>query len=86
MTRETDIRKEILFQLIALRPLASSCATMARQARKAGLIYSEAELRKEAEFLVGLGKLQKVRGSAGEMNYAATSQTILEAEDAGEAA
>jgi hypothetical protein len=81
MTREQDIRKEILFQLKASRPLALSAATMARQARKAGLNMTETDIKREAELLISLDKLEPIRGSGGEKLYVITGQTVIEMEE-----
>jgi DNA-binding transcriptional ArsR family regulator len=51
MTRENDIRKEILMQLYAVRPLSLRAARIARDARKADYDYSEKEISRELQFL-----------------------------------
>jgi hypothetical protein len=55
MSRENDIRKEVLMQLYAVRPLALSAARLARDARKAGYDYSEREIARELVFLADSG-------------------------------
>ena len=49
--RSNDIRKEILMQLYALRPLSLSAARIAKDARKQGYDYTEAEIKSELQFL-----------------------------------
>lgn len=52
MKREDQIRKEILFQLYALRPLALSPERIARDALKNGYDYTASEVRREMYFLL----------------------------------
>lgn len=52
MTREDSIRKEILFQCYAVRPLALGAARMERDARKSGYDFLRIEINREAQFLV----------------------------------
>lgn len=49
--RNDDIRKEILMQLYAVRPLSLSTKRMARDAAKAGYDYTEADIKREIQFL-----------------------------------
>ena len=51
MTREDQIRKEILFQLYAVRPLALSPERIERDAQKNGYDYTKMEIRREAQFI-----------------------------------
>ena len=51
MKREDLIRKEILFQLYAVRPLALSPERIARDAQKNGYDYTVSEVRREAAFI-----------------------------------
>jgi repressor of nif and glnA expression len=51
MSRENDIRKEILMQLYAVRPLSLSPSRIARDAAKADYDYSEREIKRELQFL-----------------------------------
>lgn len=51
MTREDSIRKEILFQCYAVRPLALGAARMERDARKSGYDFLRIEITREAQFL-----------------------------------
>ena len=51
MTRENDIRKEILLQLYATRPLALSAERIARDAKKNDYDYSATEVKRELVFL-----------------------------------
>ena len=60
MTRENLIRKEILFQLYALRPIALSPDRIARDAVKQGYDYTPTEIRKEAQFLLDEGLIFKI--------------------------
>lgn len=49
--RNDDIRKEILMQLYAVRPLSLSPSRIARDAKKAGYDYTEADIKREVQFL-----------------------------------
>ena len=81
MTRNQEIRKEILLQLYAARPLAHSPALIARQGKKAGLDYSENEIAAECAFLAGQGLIGDVEDTAsGELKFAITSKGVLEYE------
>lgn len=51
MTREDAIRKEILLQLYAVRPLTVSADRLARDAKKQGYDYSATEIKRELQFL-----------------------------------
>ena len=51
MTREDAIRKEILLQLYAVRPLTVSPDRIARDAKKQGYDYSVTEIKRELQFL-----------------------------------
>lgn len=51
MDRKNDIRKEVLMQLYAVRPLSLASARLARDAKKAGYDYTESEIRSELQFL-----------------------------------
>jgi DNA-binding transcriptional ArsR family regulator len=51
MSRENDIRKEILMQLYAVRPLSLRAARIARDAQKADYDYTEREISRELQFL-----------------------------------
>jgi hypothetical protein len=56
---------------------------MARQARKAGLDFTETELARECAFLLGQGLVQKIEDPvAGTAKYAITSKGIVEYEQA----
>ena len=55
MTRPEQIRKEILLQLYASRPLALTAGRMARDARKEGYDYSAADIARETQFLLDEG-------------------------------
>lgn len=49
--RTNDIRKEILMQLYAVRPLSLSASRLARDSKKAGYDYTEADIKREVQFL-----------------------------------
>ncbi|MGA2750731.1 MAG: hypothetical protein ABSG59_18320 [Verrucomicrobiota bacterium] len=51
MKREEEIRKEILFQLYAVRPLALTPDRISRDATKQRYDYTASDIRREAEFL-----------------------------------
>lgn len=55
MTREDNIRKEVLLQLYAVRPLALSVERIARDARKNDYDYSATEIKRELQFLADEG-------------------------------
>jgi len=83
MTRPQKIRKEILMQLYGARPLALSPSLMWREARKAGLDYTEAEVRAEAAFLHGQDLAQMFTDPvSGETKYAITSKGTMAHENA----
>ncbi len=57
MSREDSIRKEILFQLYGLRPLARSVSALWRESRKQQLDYTRQELARETQCLADDGLL-----------------------------
>ncbi len=61
MTRENEIRKEILFQLYAVRPLALAPDRIVRDARKNDYDYTEREVRSEAQFLCDEGLIFEIK-------------------------
>lgn len=61
MTRENEIRKEVLLQLYAVRPLALLPARIARDAKKNGYDYTEKEVARETAFLRQDGMLEAER-------------------------
>lgn len=65
MTRENLIRKEILFQLYAVRPLPLSADRIARDARKNDYDYTERDVAREAQFLVDEHLIDPVNDPAG---------------------
>jgi hypothetical protein len=78
MTRPQEIRKEIVMQLYASRPLAMSPALITRQARKSGLDYTDNEVRTECAFLHGQELAQMLTDpGTGETRYALTSKGII---------
>ena len=60
MTRENQIRKEILFQLYAVRPIALAPDRITRDAKKQDYDYSETEIRREAQFLADENLILKI--------------------------
>ena len=60
MTRPDLIRKEILMQLYAVRPLAVSPERIQRDAAKAGYDYAVTEIRREVSFLADTGLLIEI--------------------------
>ena len=65
-------------QLYACRPLKSSAAVMARQCGYYGLGWGDTDIRRESEFLVGQGLVDRDTNTAtGEALYSITSQGIL---------
>lgn len=58
--RSEAIRKEILFQLYELRPMAHPASTIARQANKAGLRFVTDEVKRELAFLKDEGVIIEV--------------------------
>jgi hypothetical protein len=84
MTRNQDIRKEVVLQLYGARPLWRTPAGMERAAHKLGLDFTEAEIRAEAEFLVGQHLAATcVDPTSGERRYRITSAGILNYENEG---
>ena len=65
MKRAELIRKEILLQLYACRPLALSVERVGRDARKEAYDYTEGEIGRELQFLTdeGLAIELEVKGS-----------------------
>lgn len=81
MTREQEIRAEIALQLYAARPTGLSAAQMARNCRRAGYDYTEAELGREAAFLVGQGQAAEATNPiTGAALYQITSAGVIEHE------
>lgn len=54
MTRDQEIRDEVLMQLAAAFPEAVPSTRLLRQAKRAGFDYAEGELTKAAAYLAGL--------------------------------
>ena len=81
MTRNQEIRKEVLLQLYGLRPLPLSAHAIARRARRAQFDFTEREIEAECEFLRGQGLAGPVVDPAsGERKYVITSRGVLEQE------
>lgn len=83
MTPEQQLRREILMQLYASRPLKMSASLMARQARQWGLSeWTTKDFVREAEFLVGQGLVERfVDPISGEVQYRITSNGVLRHEE-----
>lgn len=60
MTRPDAIRKEILLQLYAVRPLCLSADRIARDARKQSYDYAAHEIASELQFLADQGLLIEI--------------------------
>ena len=60
MSREDEIRKEILLQLYAVRPLALTPERIVRDAKKNDYDYSAGEIRREAAFLCDENLIVKI--------------------------
>lgn len=60
MSREDSIRKEILFNLYGLRPLALSAERLAKDATKDGYDFSKTEIARELAFLADNGLLIEI--------------------------
>ena len=61
MDRKNDIRKEILLQAYAVRPLAISAERIHRDAKKAGYDYQRWEVKEELQFITDNGLLVEVK-------------------------
>ncbi len=61
MDRKNDIRKEILLQAYAVRPLAVSAQRIHRDAKKAGYDYTLHEVVEELQFVSDNGLLIEVK-------------------------
>lgn len=68
MSRENEIRKEILLQLYAVRPLALSTERIARDALKNDYDYSIAEIKRELSFLADRGLVILIPDAVGTAN------------------
>jgi hypothetical protein len=83
MTRQQEIRQEILLQLYNVRPIAMSAPLISRQARKAGLDYTPIEVKQECAFLVGQKLADLVIDPvSGETKFSLSSQGVLHYENA----
>ena len=77
MSRHDDIRKEILFQAYALRPLPVSAAKIHRECRKQQMDFSLTEIAREMPFLCGDGLLNpKPVPGVTELHYDITSAGV----------
>jgi hypothetical protein len=72
-----DIRKEILFQAYARRPLALTASSVHRQCRKEQMDCSLSQIARELPFLVG-ERLLQIRNVPGvtEAHYEITSEGV----------
>jgi len=83
MTRNQQIRNEVLLQLYGMRPVPLSPFSIARRAHRAQFDFTEREIQAECQFLVGQHLASPVTDpTTGETKYAITSQGILEQEKA----
>ena len=81
MTRNHEIRNEVLLQLYGMRPLPLSPYAIVRRARQAQFDFTETEIKAECEFLKGQALAGAVEDPAsGETKYVITSRGILEQE------
>lgn len=77
MSRQDEIRKEILFQAYALRPLPVSASKIHKRCRKEQMDFSLAEIIRELPFLVGEKILQtKEMPGVTELHYDITSTGV----------
>jgi len=84
MTRNQEIRKEVLLQLYGMRPVPLSPYAIARRARRAQFDFTEREIKAECEFLKGQGLAGSVEDPAsGETKYVISSRGVLDQEKAG---
>ncbi len=65
MIRPDNIRKEILMQLYAVRPLSVTAERIARDARKAGYDFTPHEILNELIFLQDKGLVVRTNNPAG---------------------
>jgi hypothetical protein len=65
MSREDSIRKEILFQLYALRPLALGAERIARDAGKNDYDYRVSEIKRELVFMEDKGLVILIPDAVG---------------------
>ena len=84
MTRNQEIRKEILLQLYGMRPVPLSPYSIVRRAQRAQFDFTEREIKAECEFLKGQGLAGVVEDPAsGETKYVISSEGVLEQEKGG---
>ena len=78
MTRNQEIRKEVLLQLYGIRPLPLSPYAILRRAQ---FDFTEREIKAECEFLKHQGLAAPIEDPAtGETKYLITARGILEQE------
>ena len=65
MSRNDNIRQEILLQLYGSRPLARSADFISREASKQGLQLSAQEIKSELIFLADEGLVITIKDAAG---------------------
>ena len=78
MTREQEIRHEVLLQLYGSGSIPISLAHIKKVARRGGFDYLETEIRNAAHFLKGQGFCVEVQDAAtGEVRFNITSAGML---------
>ena len=81
MTRNQEIRKEVMFQLYGMRPVPLSPDAIARRARRAQFDFTEREIKAECEFLKGQGLAESLEDPAsGETKYVVSSRGVVDQE------
>ena len=81
MTRNQQIRSEILTLTYAARPLAMSAEAMARRTRQFGNDFTTVEMARESAFLAGQKLIEsQLDISTGESRYSITSAGVVEYE------
>jgi DNA-binding PadR family transcriptional regulator len=82
MTRQDDIRKEILFQLWTTRVAPRPASLLTRQARKQGMDFTESEVRAELIYLADEGLIIEVpTPGTGEKFFRLTSKGVNHYQD-----
>jgi hypothetical protein len=80
--RADDIRKEILMQAYAVRPLAVTAERLYRDAKKAGYDFSLFEIKRELPFLVGEKLIHEKRTpGVTEPSFEITSEGVRQYEN-----
>jgi hypothetical protein len=77
MKREDEIRKEILFQAYARRPLLVCASAIYKQCRKEQMDFTETEIKRELPFLAGDELLKPaIAEGVTERHYEITSKGV----------